>query len=101
MAWTLPGAAVGDLNGPWKLEQSGHGVRRHAERALHPACRPTAQGTAPGLCIMVDTPCRVKTSISTQKAPEMSDASTQMELIEKNSVRAVGCNECLDFLEKT
>ena len=44
---------------------------------------------------MVDTRFRVKTSVSTEKAPEMSDASTQMELVRKEtSVQTVGCNKC-------
>ena len=46
---------------------------------------------------MVSTPLRVKTSVSTEKAPEMSDASTQKELLRKEtSVQMVGCNECPD-----
>ena len=43
------------------------------------------------------THLRVKTSVSTEKAPEMSDASTQMKLVRKEtSVQTVGCNECPD-----
>ena len=46
---------------------------------------------------MVGTHLRVKTSVSTEKAPEMSDASSQMELVRKEtSVQTVGCNECPD-----
>ena len=46
---------------------------------------------------MVGTCLRVKTSVSTEKAPEMSDASTQTELVRKEtSVQTVGCNECPD-----
>ena len=44
---------------------------------------------------MVSTLLRVKTSVSTEEAPEMSDASTQTELVRKEtSVETVGCNEC-------
>ena len=44
---------------------------------------------------MVGTCLRVTTSVSTEKAPEMSDASTQTELVRKEtSVQTVGCNEC-------
>ena len=46
---------------------------------------------------MVDTRFRVKTSVSTEKAPEVSNASTQTELVRKEiSVQTVGCNECPD-----
>ncbi|GAB0210389.1 hypothetical protein GRJ2_003504700 [Grus japonensis] len=47
---------------------------------------------------MVDTRLRAKASVPTENiSPEMSDASTQMELIRKEtSVQAVGCSECQD-----
>ena len=46
---------------------------------------------------MVGTRLRAKTSIPMEKAPEISDASTQMELVRKvASVQVVGCNECPD-----
>ena len=46
---------------------------------------------------MVGTHLGVKTSVSTKKAPEISDASTQMELVGKEtSVQMVGCNQCPD-----
>ncbi|PKU30634.1 28s ribosomal protein mitochondrial [Limosa lapponica baueri] len=46
---------------------------------------------------MVDTHLRAKTSGSTEKAPVMSNASTQTELVRKETpVQMVGCNECPD-----
>ena len=46
---------------------------------------------------MVSTHCRPNTSVIMAKAPERSDASTQMELVRMDaSVQAVGCNECPD-----
>ncbi|KAK4832290.1 hypothetical protein QYF61_021689 [Mycteria americana] len=46
---------------------------------------------------MVGTCLRVETSVSTEKAYEMSDASTQTDLVKKEtSVQTVVCNECPD-----
>lgn len=67
-------------------------------RGLHKkgcaSSRSTAQGSASAR--MVGTCVRGKNSVSTEKAPEMSDASTHTELVRKdNSVQMVGCNESL------
>ncbi|PKU34838.1 28s ribosomal protein mitochondrial [Limosa lapponica baueri] len=46
---------------------------------------------------MVSTRLRVKTSVSTEKVPKMSDTSTQTKLVRKEtSVQTVYCNECPD-----
>ncbi|GAB0179469.1 hypothetical protein GRJ2_000412200 [Grus japonensis] len=47
---------------------------------------------------MVGTCLRAKTSVPTENvSPEMSDTSTQMELVRKEaSVQVVGCSECPD-----
>ncbi|GAB0179201.1 hypothetical protein GRJ2_000385400 [Grus japonensis] len=47
---------------------------------------------------MVGTRLRAKTSVPTENiSPEMSDTSTQMELVRKErSVQTVGCSKCPD-----
>lgn len=46
---------------------------------------------------MAGTRLRVKTIVSTEKAPETSDASTMVEAgKEGESVQIVGCSECPD-----
>ncbi|GAB0210376.1 hypothetical protein GRJ2_003503400 [Grus japonensis] len=46
---------------------------------------------------MVGTCLRAKTCVSTEKAPEISDASTQTELVRKETpVQMVDCNKCPD-----
>lgn len=43
---------------------------------------------------MVDTQLRAKAIVSTETAPEKSNASTQIELVRKESVQVVVCNRC-------
>ncbi|GAB0175625.1 hypothetical protein GRJ2_000027700 [Grus japonensis] len=46
---------------------------------------------------MVGTRLRAKTSVSAEKAPEMSEALTQTELVRKETpVQIVDCNKCPD-----
>ncbi|PKU36965.1 rna-directed dna polymerase from mobile element jockey-like [Limosa lapponica baueri] len=46
---------------------------------------------------MVGTRLRAKSSTPTEKGPRMCDASTQTELVKREtSVQVVGCNECPD-----
>jgi len=46
---------------------------------------------------MVGTNLRAKTRVPTEKTPVMSDASTQTELVRKETpVQVVGCSECPD-----
>lgn len=45
--------------------------------------------------VMVFTHLRVKTSVFTEQALEMSDAFTQIELVRKKTlVQTTGCKEC-------
>lgn len=45
--------------------------------------------------IVVGTHLQVKAMLSTEEVPQMSEASTQMELIrQETSVQTIGCNKC-------
>jgi len=66
-----------------------------AGRALKPTCRPQPRRELQVSAIMVGTRLRARTRAPTVGAPVMSDASTQMDLVTKEtSVQAAASSEC-------
>jgi len=81
----------------WGVSLHSSLYRRGHGGVLQHACRPQPRGQLYIPVRMVGTRLRAKTRAPTVGAPVMSDASTQMELVTKEtSVQSEGCSKCPD-----